>query len=38
MTGFSDALHFSASFFECRTRLNNNGFLITLIIAPLNTN
>jgi len=28
MTDYSAALHFSASFFEYRTRLNNNGFLI----------
>jgi len=28
MTDFSAALHFSASFFEYRTRLNDNGLLI----------
>jgi len=28
MTDFSAALHFSASFLEYRTRLNNNGFLV----------
>jgi len=34
MNEFSAALHFSASFFEYRTRLNNNGFIYTAEVYP----